>query len=128
MSEKSSSTTKFQEFINEQVQDIGCYTNFNTPEKLSINTLALVGEAGELANKLKKYIWYSIESEATLRNQLIDELGDVYFHVAQLATELDITLEDLMQNIITEQKMRGFCCERKKNIINLVYIYFILVN
>ena len=104
MSEKSSSTTKFQEFINEQVQDIGCYTNFNTTEKLSINTLALVGEAGELANKLKKYIWYSIESEATLRNQLIDELGDVYFHVAQLATELDITLEDLMQNIITKSE------------------------
>jgi len=61
-------------------------------------TLGLAGEAGEVAEKVKKLI--------RDRNGLVDdafkhdlalELGDVLWYLAQLATELGTTLDDVGQ-------------------------------
>jgi NTP pyrophosphatase (non-canonical NTP hydrolase) len=52
-------------------------------------TLGLVGEAGEVANKVKK-IMRDMDGELTfdMREKLIDELGDVQWYVAMVAHEL----------------------------------------
>lgn len=59
-------------------------------------TLGLVNEAGELAGKVKKIFRdkAGIISEAD-REALKYELGDVLWYMAQIATELDLTLEEV---------------------------------
>ena len=61
-------------------------------------TLGLAGEAGELANKVKKIIrdHESVIKEEH-REDMKGELGDVLWYVAQTATEFGLSLEDVAQ-------------------------------
>ncbi|EKE20945.1 MAG: hypothetical protein ACD_7C00420G0005 [uncultured bacterium] len=59
-------------------------------------TLGLAGEAGEVAEKIKKVIRDKkgvVDSET--REMIKKELGDVLWYVAQLATELNLSLDDV---------------------------------
>ena len=74
--------------------------------------LGLVGEAGEIANKVKKFIrdGYSKEELPDKINDLRDELGDVLWYVAAMAEVLDITLEQVAKNNIhklAERQVKG---------------------
>jgi len=65
-------------------------------ENLLYPTLGLCGEAGEVAEKIKKMI----RDEAGVlsderRSALSKELGDVLWYVAQLATEADLDLSEI---------------------------------
>jgi len=63
---------------------------------LAYPALGLAGEAGEVANDVKKVIRDDdgvVSGER--RSQLAGELGDVLWYVAQLATELELDLEDV---------------------------------
>lgn len=53
-------------------------------------TLGLVGEAGEVANKIKKVI-----RDGTSPNNVRDELGDVLWYLAMLSTELGYSLDTI---------------------------------
>jgi NTP pyrophosphatase (non-canonical NTP hydrolase) len=59
-------------------------------------TLGLANEAGELAGKVKKIFRDKggVISEAD-RAALKGELGDVLWYLAQICTELDLTLEEV---------------------------------
>lgn len=59
-------------------------------------TLGLAGEAGEVAEKIKKVIRdkNGVVDEET-REMIKKELGDVLWYVAQLATELNLSLDDV---------------------------------
>ena len=61
-------------------------------------TLGLAGEAGEIANKIKKII-RDKNSQLTdaAREDLKSELGDVLWYISQIGVELNITLEDIAQ-------------------------------
>jgi NTP pyrophosphatase (non-canonical NTP hydrolase) len=68
----------------------------NADENYIYPTLGLAGEAGEVAEKIKKVIrdkGGKIDEET--REAIKKELGDVLWYVAQLATELKIPLEDV---------------------------------
>ncbi|MGC6483596.1 MAG: nucleoside triphosphate pyrophosphohydrolase family protein [Synechococcus sp.] len=59
-------------------------------------TLGLAGEAGEVADKVKKVLRdRSGLFDAEVRASLKLELGDVLWYVAQLSSELGLTLEDV---------------------------------
>jgi NTP pyrophosphatase (non-canonical NTP hydrolase) len=59
-------------------------------------TLGLCGEAGEVADKVKKVLRdRGGVFDAQVRQDLALELGDVLWYVAQLATELNLELEQI---------------------------------
>ena len=61
--------------------------------KITYPALGLVGEAGEVANKVKKLIR---DGEDTMphdwKEQLASEIGDVLWYCAALASDLDMSL------------------------------------
>ena len=61
-------------------------------------TLGLVNEAGEVAGKIKK-VFRDKDGEinAETRDALKAELGDVLWYMAQVATELDLTLDEIAE-------------------------------
>jgi NTP pyrophosphatase (non-canonical NTP hydrolase) len=62
-------------------------------------TLGLVNEAGEVAGKIKKVFRDKdghINEET--RNALKAELGDVLWYVAQVATELELSLDEIAEH------------------------------
>lgn len=74
---------------------------------LLYTTTGLTGEAGEIANKVKKLIRdrggkVSIE----MSDDLISELGDVLYYIAQMADLLGHSLEDVAQNNMDKLKDR----------------------
>jgi len=61
-------------------------------------TLGLAGEAGEVAEKIKK-ILRDEKGELTdeKRKELQKELGDILWYVAQLSTELNLKLSQVVE-------------------------------
>ena len=59
--------------------------------------LGLVGEAGEVAEKVKKVIRDEGSDFNKLDELFKKELGDVLWHIAVLAAYFDIPLEDIAQ-------------------------------
>ena len=66
-------------------------------------TLGLSGEAGEVAEKIKKVIrdkGGQVSDET--RNEIKKELGDVLWYVSQLATELGLSVDDIAEHNINK--------------------------
>ena len=64
-------------------------------------TLGLSGEAGEVAEKIKKVIRDKegvVDEEQ--KKEIEKELGDVLWYVSQLASELGLSLEDIAEKNI----------------------------
>lgn len=78
----------------------------NQGNNLYYPTLGLAGEAGEIANKVKKIMR---DDDGVLSQEkkyaLAMELGDVLWYVAALASELGINLDTVMQANL--EKLQG---------------------
>jgi NTP pyrophosphatase (non-canonical NTP hydrolase) len=74
---------------------------------LSYPTLGLAGEAGEVAEQIKKSIRDDGgEMTPERRAALSKELGDVLWYLAQLATELDLDLDEVAQANLDKLRSR----------------------
>lgn len=70
-------------------------------------TLGLAGEAGEVAEKVKKIIRDGNgEVTAEKKEELSKELGDVLWYVANLAEELGLNLDDIAKRNLEKLKSR----------------------
>ena len=67
------------------------------------NAIGLAGEAGEVADLVKKQIFHQ---QGIDRLKMKKELGDVLWYVAALCTEFGLTLEEVMQHNIDKLKAR----------------------
>ena len=71
---------------------------------LEYGTVALCGEAGELANKVKKF-W---RGDGPLnREDMLGELGDILWYTAYIAAALDMTLEDVARHNLAKIRARA---------------------
>ena len=68
----------------------------HTDHAIVYPTLGLTNEAGEVAGKVKK-IFRDRNGQISPedRQALLGELGDVLWYLAQICTELDLTLEEV---------------------------------
>jgi len=83
--------------------------------QLSGYGLGIAGEAGEVADYLKKVLHHGHELD---RERLKKELGDVLWYAAAIADRADLTLEEVAQaNIdkLMERYPEGFTSERSIN-------------
>lgn len=79
------------------------------------NALGLAGEAGEVADTIKKAVFHQHGLD---RDHLIKELGDVLWYVAALCTKLDIPMSLVMERNIAKLRARypdGWDTERSIN-------------
>jgi NTP pyrophosphatase (non-canonical NTP hydrolase) len=91
-----------EQFLKEKysMSDFNAYqrsasrTAIYPPEhKILYPALGLAGEAGEVANKVKKLIRDGFENAPKdWREQIASEIGDVLWYCAALATDLNLTL------------------------------------
>jgi len=81
--------------------------NHNTKELLIARlALGLSGEAGEIAEKVKKYLRGDYSYITALRMRIKGELGDVLWYVAVLASQLEFDLDDIVKENITKLASR----------------------
>ena len=68
----------------------------DTAPDVVFNTMGLAGEAGEVANMVKKMMRGDFDLDVYSEEwfDISDELADVFIYLMKLATALDIDLED----------------------------------
>ena len=77
--------------------------------------MGLCGESGEAIDIVKKYLaqGHDLDQEG-----LIKELGDIAWYLAETATALDVSLEEVLERNIEKLRKRypeGFDSERSQN-------------
>ena len=92
-------------FYQEEAYKTAIYPNKG--ENFTYPTLGLVGESGEIAEKIKKVLR---DNGGELTPSIIEdikfEIGDVLWYCAALAKELGITLDDIATANIIKLKSR----------------------
>jgi NTP pyrophosphatase (non-canonical NTP hydrolase) len=84
-------------------------------QRRGIFALGLAGEAGEVADLIKKELGHGHPADPA---KVAIELGDVLWYIAVLADEYDLTLSDIATMNIIKLKNRypeGFSTERSLN-------------
>lgn len=77
--------------------------------------MGLCGESGEVIDLVKKHLH---QGHPLNREQLIKELGDVAWYLAEIATALDVSLEEVLDGNIQKLKARypqGFSVDNSLN-------------
>lgn len=81
------------------------------PKDTQLNSMVYVslgcsGEAGEIANKVKKILRGDHELTDTVKSAILDEAGDVLWYIAQIARVLEVSLEDIAVHNIEKLRKR----------------------
>ena len=77
--------------------------------------MGLCGESGEAIDIVKMHLHQGHELD---REKLIKELGDIAWYLAETATALDVSLEEVLERNIEKLRSRypeGFSTERSVN-------------
>jgi len=82
----------YQKLANRTLIDRPDFEITDEQTMIAWNAIGLTGEAGEVADLVKKQIFH--------------QLGDVLWYVAALCTEFGFTLEEVMQHNIEKLKAR----------------------
>lgn len=83
--------------------------------RLAISALGVAGEAGEVADLVKKWVGHGHDRNL---EQLVKELGDVLWYVADIASTHSVKLSEVASKNISKLRERypeGFSSERSRN-------------
>lgn len=87
----------------------------STQEHLINGALGLTGEAGEVADLVKKW---TMQGHIIDVDHIVKELGDVCWYIAETATAIGYGMEEIMQRNIEKLKARypdGFDPEKSRH-------------
>jgi len=106
---------KVNEYQNLAMRSLN--SELNKKDVLINSVMGLCGESGEAIDIVKKWLAQGHELD---KERLIKELGDVAWYLAEAATALDISLEQILQGNIDKLKQRypeGF--DKEKSLVRL---------
>jgi len=86
--------------------------SLNKKDVLINSVMGLCGESGEAIDIVKKWLAQGHELD---REHLAKELGDIAWYLAEAATALDLSLEEILQANLDKLQKRypqGFAAER----------------
>ena len=84
-------------------------------QQLANAALGLTGEAGEVAELIKKHLFHATPLD---KDALVKELGDCLWYIAAFGTVLGLSLDDIAERNIDKLRKRypeGFDSERSRN-------------
>ncbi len=90
----------------------------NVLKGLSCAGLGIAGEAGEVADIIKKIVHHRHPLDELTQDKLAKELGDVLWYIAHASNVLGLNLADIAQANIDKLRKRypdGFSAERSIN-------------
>ena len=87
-----------------QIQAGVTATDFNgdISKRLMVSALGLTGESGEFADIVKKHAY----GKKLDREHAAEELGDVLWYLAEAATSLGLSLQEIAENNIAKLRAR----------------------
>lgn len=88
-----------------------CNKELSQQGMLVNSVMGLCGESGEASEVIKKHLFHHHELN---KEEFIKELGDVCWYLAEAASAIDVSLEQIMQSNIDKLKARypdGFSIE-----------------
>ena len=95
------------------IETFAVYPRDNELAALSYLALGLNGEAGEVADEVKKAIRNDGEISAARRAKILEEIGDVLWCITRIAIEFDTPLSEIAQANIDKLEMRRFAGKLK---------------
>lgn len=96
---------KFEEY-QKIIEDFAVYPRETELTAISYLALGLNGEAGEVADQVKKAIRNDGIINAERREKIIDELGDVLWYVTRIAIEFDVAMAHIAEHNIEKLQNR----------------------
>jgi len=96
-------------------------TDLSFEMALADGALGLAGESGEVADIIKKVVSQGHPLDDEKWGKIKKELGDVLWYIAEVATLLDMSLDEVAQENIDKLLARypeGFTTERSLNRVN----------
>lgn len=78
-------------------------TNLTYNEKLCNCVAGMFGEGGEVADIIKKHLF---QGHSFDRNHIAEEIGDLMFYIVNLATVLNMDMEDILDSNVDKLKKR----------------------
>ena len=102
---------KYQELARRTASDGACTRS----EMMFEATLGVTGEAGEIADHLKKYLYQGHDIDY---DHIAEEAGDLLWYIALLADALGVSMESIARDNIAKLEKRypyGFDPERSIN-------------
>ena len=84
---------------------------FPERERPLVQCLGLCGEAGEVADLIKKAAWHGKPMDL---DRLASEMGDTLWYLAALASTCDVDLEEIAHHNVDKLRARypdGFCAD-----------------
>lgn len=86
----------------------------NQGKNIIYPTLGFVGEAGELADKVKKIFRDdSGKIKPEVKEAIVNEIGDVLWYMAQLCTELNIKMSE-----VADRNLKKLLSRQKRNTLH----------
>lgn len=85
-----------------QYQALAMRTSPEGHDRILNGCMGLIGETGEIVDLVKKWKFQSGDNAALPVDKLIDECGDVLWYCAELATGLNVSLEDIYEQASEE--------------------------
>lgn len=83
------------------------YPRWMKPLNVMYPLLGLAGEVGELLNKYKKIIRGDEGAAVNFRQHAEDELGDILWYLSAVATDLEISLNDVARFNLKKLALRA---------------------
>ncbi|MCR1933545.1 nucleoside triphosphate pyrophosphohydrolase family protein [Clostridium tepidum] len=104
----------FKEYQEKALKTKGNYTD--SIDQLINGVMGLNGEAGEVIDIVKKYLYQGHELN---KNKIIDELGDVLWYINLIANSINMSLEHIAKyNISKLEKRYPKGCFRVEDSVN----------